>query len=441
MGSGGGPGVRTRPSAAGRPDPTPGRRSGTGDPGPRGSLPFGVVRPQSLSAAQARRITLAAQGFCDPRPAGRVDRRHVRKVFRRLGLVQIDSVNVLVRSHYLPLFSRLGPYDRTLLDRMAYDDHEVFEYWGHEASLLDAALHPLLRWRMDGGHRWSGMRRWAADKADVIDATHAGVIARGEPTSAADLDRARPAKGPWWGWDDTKRSLEQLFFEGRLGALRRSGTFERVYTDPTTVLPAEVRDAPTPARRDALVALLERAARGHGLGTATDLADYFRLPITEVRPLLEAMAADGLVDRVQVEGWSPLTYLHPRATLPRTVDACALVSPFDSVMWERSRIERIFDFRYRLEIYLPKPKRTYGYYVLPFLLGDRYVARVDLKADRGDARLLVQAAFAEEDVDVPYVAERLAGELRTMATWLDLDDIVVARRGDLAAPLRRALAR
>jgi hypothetical protein len=398
-----------------------------------------VARPQSLSGAQARRITLAAQGFQDAKPRGRVDRRHLRKVFRRLGLVQIDSVNVLVRSHYLPLFSRLGPYDRTLLDRMAYDDHDVFEYWGHEASLVDAELHPLLRWRMDSGHRWSGMRSWAADKTDLIEATHAAVVARGAPMSAADFEVDRPKKGPWWGWDDTKRSLEQLFFEGRVGAIRRRNTFERVYCDPAHVLPPEVVARPTPDRRDALVALLERSARGHGVGTAKDLADYFRLPIKEVRPLLEEMADAGIIDRVQVEGWSQPTYLHPEAAIPRRVDACALVSPFDSIMWERERIERLFGFSYRIEIYVPKPKRTYGYYVLPFLLGDRYVARVDLKADRADSRLLVQAAFAEDDVDRAHVAERLAVELRSMAAWLGLDDVVVVDRGDLAAPLRRAL--
>lgn len=400
-----------------------------------------MARPQSLSVAQARRITLAAQGFHEPRPTGRVDRRHLRKVLRRLGLVQLDSVNVLVRSHYLTLFSRLGPYDRTLLDRMAYDDHELFEYWGHEASLVDVELEPLLRWRMDSGHRWSGMRRWALDKTDLIEATRAAVIERGAPMSAADFEGERPAKGPWWGWDDTKRALEQNFFEGRIGAVRRPRTFERAYTDPAHVVPARVRERPTPERRDAMVALLERSAHGHGIGTAKDLADYFRLPIREVRPLLDEMADAGIVDRVQVEGWSPVAYLHPRATIPRRVDACALVSPFDSIMWERERIERVFGFRYRIEIYVPRSRRVHGYYVLPFLLGDRYVARVDLKADRAESTLLVQAAFAEDSVDRSEVTERLAAELCSMATWLGLDDVEVVERGDLAAPLRRSLAR
>ena len=221
--------------------------------------------------------------------------------------------------------------------------------------------------------------------------------------------------------------------------MRRS-TFERAYVDPGAVIPATVRALPTPSDRDALAGLLERAARGHGVGTATDLADYFRLPITRVRPLLEELAAEGVLERVAVEGWKQPAYRHPQARLPRRVDACALVSPFDSLMWDRDRVERLFDFRYRIEIYVPKPKRVFGYYVLPFLLGDRYVARVDLKADRAGSRLLVQSAFAEPGVDEPEVAERLLGELRTTATWLGLDDVVVADRGDLAPRLQRLAA-
>lgn len=394
-----------------------------------------MARPDTLSVDQARRIALNAQGFADPRPRGRIDRRHLRRVFDRLGLVQIDSVNVLVRSHYLPLFSRLGPYDRSLLDRFAYEDHEVFEYWGHDASLISAGLHPLLRWRMASEHRWVGMRRWAHDNRELIESLHAAIVSGG-PASAGDLDGSDRTKGPWWGWGDTKRSLEHLFFAGRVGAVRRS-TFERAYVDPGLVVPVDVWERPTPPERDALVALLERSARGHGVGTATDLADYFRLPIKVVRPLLEAMADDGVVERVGVDGWKQPAYRHPDATLPRRIDACALVSPFDSIMWERARVERLFGFRYRIEIYVPKPKRVYGYYVLPFLLGDRYVARVDLKADRAKSRLLVQSAFAEDGVDELEVAERLHDELRSMTVWLGLDDVEIVDRGDLAPLLRR----
>ena len=353
-----------------------------------------------------------------------------------MGIIQIDSVNVLVRSHYLPLFSRLGPYDRSLLDRFAYTDHEVFEYWGHEASLIHADLHPLLRWRMVGDHRWSGMRDYAADKADAhFDALHAAVLERGT-ASAGELESGAIKKGPWWGWGDTKRSLEHLFFIGRVGAVRRPNTFERAYCDPADVIPPAVLEQGTPDRRDAMVALLERSARGHGVGTAKDLGDYFRLPIKEVRPLLEEMADDGIVDRVAVEGWKGPAYVHPDAHLPRWIRASTLVSPFDSVMWERDRVERVFGFTYRIEIYVPKPKRVFGYYVLPFLLGDRFAARVDLKADRAGSRLLVQSAFAEDGVDQDEVVVPLLDELRTMASWLGLDDVVIQPRGDLAPALR-----
>ena len=393
-----------------------------------------MARPDSLSAAQARRLHLHAQGFGEKRPTGRVDKRHVRKVFERLGLIQIDSVNVLVRSHYLPLFSRLGAYDRSLLDRFAYQDHEAFEYWGHEASLVHSELHPLLRWRMAGEHQWGGVRRIIEDRADLVEELCALVLAEG-PASAGDLDATERKKGPWWGWGDTKVALEHLFYVGRVGAVRR-GSFERAYCDPKTVVPPEVLARPTPTDREALVGLLEHAARGHGVGTAKDLGDYFRLPIKVVRPLLEEMANDGIVDRVEVDGWKHPAYVHPDAHLPRWVKACALVSPFDSVMWERDRVERVFGFTYRIEIYVPKPKRTYGYYVLPFLLGDRFVARVDLKADRAASALLVQSAFAEDGVDHLEVAERLAEELRLMADWLGLDDVLVKDRGDLAPTLR-----
>jgi uncharacterized protein YcaQ len=398
-----------------------------------------VARSDTLSVDQARRIALAAQGFAERRPTGRIDRRHLRKVFDRLGLVQLDSVNVLVRTQYLPFFSRLGPYDRTLLDRFAYKDHEVFEYWGHEASLIKADLQPLLRWRMTSDHRWSGMRTWAASQdPKVMDALHQRVLTDG-PTSAGDLDGSDRKTDPWWGWGDTKRSLEHLFYTGRVGAVRRS-TFERAYLDPAHVIPAAVLAAPTPEPRDAMIGLLERAARGFGIGTAKDLAEYFRLPITQARPLVDEMANDGLLRRVSVDGWKQPAFLHPDAALPRKVNACALVSPFDSLMWERDRVERLFDFNYRIEIYVPKPKRTFGYYVLPFLLGDRYVARVDLKSDRARSALLVQAAHAEPGVDTTDVATRLAVELRTMATWLGLDDVVIMKRGALAPALRAAVS-
>lgn len=392
-----------------------------------------MARPDSLSAAQARRLHLHAQGFGGRRTVGRVDRRHLRAVFDRLGLVQMDSVNVLVRSHYLPFFSRLGPYDRALLDRFVYRDRGAFEYWGHEASLVRTDLHPLLRWRMDEEHQWKGIREAARAAPEQVEALCALVLAEG-PASAGDLEATERRTEPWWGWGETKRLLEHLFHVGRVGAVRR-GNFERLYCDPAVAVPAEVLSRPTPPERDALVGLLEVAARGHGVGTARDLADYFRLPITVARRLLPEMAADGLLEVVEVEGWREPAYRHPDAHLPRYVKARALVSPFDQVMWERDRVERLFGFTYRIEIYVPAPKRVFGYYVLPFLLGDRYVARVDLKADRAAGHLLVQAAHAEAGVDLHEVAAALAEELALLAGWLDLTEVVVKDRGDLAPAL------
>jgi uncharacterized protein len=398
-----------------------------------------VPRRSSLTIDQARRIALAAQGFAEPRPRGRIDRRHLRRLFDRLGLVQIDSVNVLARSHYLTLYSRLGPYDPSLLDRFAYDDHEVFEYWGHEASLINAALQPQLRWRMASEHRWSGMRAWARQNAATISSVRAAILASG-PASAGDLDGGATKKGPWWGWGATKRSLEHLFYTGEVGAIRRS-TFERAYCDPALVVPASIRAQPTPEPRDALVELLDVSARGHGIATAPDLVDYFRLPVKQARPLIDEMAAAGRLERVTVEGWTQDAFLHPEAVVPRRVSAAALVSPFDSVMWGRERIERLFGFTYRIEIYVPKPKRVYGYYVLPFLLGDRYVARLDLKADRASGRLLVQSAWIEPAADPAEVSSALVTELRSLADWLGLAEIEVVDRGDLAPKLARAVRR
>lgn len=399
----------------------------------------------SLSAAQARRLVLAAQGLAAPRPTGRVDRRHLRRVVDRLGLVQIDSVNVLVRAHHVPFFSRLGPHDPELLGRLAYRDRELFEYWGHEASLVDVRLEPHLRWRMAEGHRWRGPAEVVRRLPALADEVESLVLAAG-PLSAAEVDQHLGAgesrTGAWWGWSDTKKVLEHLFWEGRLGAVRRGG-FERAYCDPDLTVPPAIRARPTPDRETSLRELLLVAARAHGVATPRDLADYWRLPIREVRALLPAMVADGQLDAVAVQGWDGLVVRHPGATLPRRVEACALVSPFDPAMWERSRIERVHGFRYAIEIYVPAARRVHGYYVLPFLLGDTYVARVDLKADRPGRKLLVQAAWREPDLaergtDDAEVADRLAGELRAMATWLDLDDVVVTGAGDLAPALAAA---
>ena len=402
-----------------------------------------------MRADQVRRTVLAAQGLARPRPTGRVDRRHLRRVVATLGLVQIDSVNVLERAHHVPFFSRLGPHDRSLLPRLAYDDHELFEYWGHEASLIDVELEPALRWRKAQTHRWKSLRRLAEQRPDLVDALEAEVHEHG-PVSAGELGDGEAKRGPWWGWGDTKQALEYLFWTGRVAALRRD-SFERTYCRPDLAIPAAILDRPTPPEDDAMRTLAEVAVRAHGVATATDVGDYWRVPARDVRPRLAELVEEGVVDEVAVEGWRTVAYRHRDAVVPRRVDACALVSPFDVAMWDRRRISRIHGFDYTIEIYVPAAQRVHGYYVLPFLLGDTFVARVDLKADRRDRRLLVQAAHVEDDlhrrghrggpVDVLEVADRLAGELRAVATWLELDDVVVADRGDLARAVAVALGR
>ena len=389
---------------------------------------------ESLSADQARRVALAAQGFDRPRLAS-VERRRLRSLVRRLGVLQIDSVNVLARAHFVPPYSRLGAYPTELLEGLAYRHHDLFEYWGHEASLLPVESQPLFRWRMERAeqHSWGRMRRLAADRPDYIGWVREQVAERG-PLGAGDLEARTERAGPWWDWHDAKIALEFLFWSGQVTtATRRS--FERLYDLPERVLPAAVLAAPTPSLEDAQRELVRIAAGALGVATASDLADYFRLPVAEGRARVAELVEEGELVPVAVEGWRPPAFVRPDLKVPRWIRASALLSPFDPLIWERSRVERLFGFRYRIEIYVPAPKRQYGYYVLPFLLGDRLVARVDLKADRAAGLLRVQAAYAEECVDNGEIASALAAELPAMAGWLGLSGVVVAGRGDLAPAL------
>jgi uncharacterized protein len=390
-----------------------------------------------LSSAQARRLALGAQGFSDPRPTGRIDRRHLRRVVDRMGLIQIDSVNVLVRSQELPLFARLGPHPRTLIDD-ATRHGDLFEFWVHEACHVPMELHPLQRWAMQEHPRWRSLRTWAATNRSLVENVLDRVRAEG-PIVASDLDMRDRPKSTWWDWDDGKLALEHLFRTGEVAARRRSSDFARLYDVAERMIPAHVLAQPGPPAHEAKKELLVRAAKHHGVGTASDLTDYHRLSHT--RTLLAELVEEGRLVPATVEGWSQPAFLHPDAKVPRRVSARALLSPFDPVVWNRSRIERLFGFHYRIEIYVPAAKRQYGYYVLPFLLGDELVARVDLKADRRSATLLVQGAFGEVGIDERYVAAELAAELASMAQWLGLDGgISVAARGDLSAALARAVA-
>ncbi len=393
---------------------------------------------RKLSNSQARRIALAAQGFADPPPNGDVNASHLRRVLRRVGLLQIDSVNVLVRSHYLPAFSRLGPYPRSLLDEYAYRRRELFEYWGHEASLIPMDHYPLFRHRMaDGGPRWQLMERMRREEPEYMQSVLEEVRLKG-PVTVSDLENPGSRSGSWWGWGIGKAALECLFATGSITTCARPG-FTRAYDVPDRVIPREHLDAAAPAETDAQRELLLLAARAHGVGTARDLADYYRLPIPKSRTLLAELAASGALETVAVEGWKVQAYLHPEVRLPRRVEARALLSPFDSLIWERDRTERLFGFRYRIEIYVPQPDRVYGYYVLPFLLGSDLVGRVDLKSDRKAGRLLVRGAYSEPDAGKDRVASELAIELELMASWLELGDVVVEKRGDLATSVRRYL--
>ena len=358
----------------------------------------------------------------------------------RVGLLQIDSVNVLTRAHELPAFSRLGPYPRELLAHLTYRDRELFEYWGHEASLIPTALQPLLRWRMRRARdeMWGGLRRLARERPDYIDAVEAEVAARG-PLRTSDLDRPARTGGGWWNWDEAKQALEYLFWAGRVAVADRVN-FERRYDLPQRVLPPEVLAVPTPDQDSAQRGLLTVSARAMGVATARDLADYFRIPIREGRARVAELAEDGALLPVQVEGWREPAFLHPAARVPRRVRAAALLAPFDPLVWERSRVQRLFGFHLRLEIYVPAARRRHGYYVLPFLLGEHLVARVDLKADRTARVLRVVAAYLEPGAQPGDVVEPLLAELARMAAWLGLDDVAVADRGDLAPALRTAAA-
>ncbi len=357
----------------------------------------------------------------------------------RLGVVQIDSVNVLVRSHYLPAWSRLGAYAPDALDALAYKGpRAVFEYWGHEASLLPMSLHPLFRWRMAraADHAWRHVRAMARRRG-FLDKVLALVAERG-PLGAGDLDVGKPGRAGWWEWSEAKRAIEWLFYCGRVATASRRG-FERLYDLTERVVPGAILDAKTPTEADAQRALVEVAARALGVATETDLRDYFRLGLAPARVAVAALVEGGTLVPTTVEGWGKLGYRHREArAVAIDADRGALLSPFDSLIWARDRTERLFGMRYKLEIYTPEAKRVHGYYVLPFLLGDRLVARVDLKADRAAGTLLVQAAHAEPGVDRAVVSSALARELGGMAAWLGLARVEVARRGDLARLLAAA---
>lgn len=398
------------------------------------------MKKDSLSAGEVRRIALAAQGFTDRKPEGGATRRHVMRALGRTGLLQIDSVNVVARAHLMPLFSRLGPYPTALLERAAgRRPRALFEYWAHEASLLPVETQPLLRWRMEraraGTGIYKGLAVFGREHGPFIERVYREVAARG-PLAASDFDGEK-GSGGWWGWSETKRALEWLFWAGRITTHSRRANFERLYDLPERVLPQAVLETPTPEPRDAQRALMAIAARALGVASERDMRDYFRLSPADSAPRIDELVEEGVLRPVAVRGWRQQAYLHHAARLPRRIAARALLAPFDPVVWERARAERIFAFRYRIEIYTPADKRVHGYYVLPFLLGDRLAARVDLKADRPAGVLRVLSAHGEAGAPAGTAAALLE-ELEIMARWLGLEAVRVAPRGDLAPRLHEA---
>ncbi|MBV6729043.1 winged helix DNA-binding domain-containing protein [Nocardioides daeguensis] len=388
-----------------------------------------------MSLAQARRIALAAQGFLDPAHSAPTLRTFDRTL-ARTGVLQVDSVNVLQRAHFMPLYSRMGGYDVGLLQRAASGrNRRVVEYWAHVQAFMPVELWPAMRHRMDDYRARRG--KWfTVEEGDRLESALLAEIADRGASTARELDDGLPrTKDHWgWNWSRTRRMLDYLYMTGELAIAGRNSQFEICYDLPERVLPARVLDAPAMTARDAHVELVRRAARSHGVASAACLADYYRIRVGEARVAIEELVAAGELEPVEVQGWKRPAYLHREARLPRRVGARALLSPFDPVVWERDRAEALFDFFYRIEIYVPAEQRVHGYYVLPFLLGERIVGRVDLKADRATGRLLVQSAWSEPHAPAETAGE-LAAELERLARWLGLAEVVVAPKGDLAPAL------
>ena len=378
-------------------------------------------RLDSLSIADARALALAAQGFDTARPKTKATQRHVDALISRLGVIQIDSVNVLVRSQELPLFSRLGNHNRNAIPK-ATEQQKLFEYWGHEAAHLPVEIHPLFRWKMEAA-RLGKAKHWGL--TSFYDDNKAFVkrmlkhVEKNGPTTSRELSTRTEKKGTWWDWDEAKVALEYLFLTGQLMSRGRGTDFARIYDTPERVLPEDVLNAPTPSEHDARKQLLVRSAIAQGVATASDLADYYRQKPTTVKPLITELVEEGELRTVAVDGWTEKAFIHRAAKLPKQLHATALLSPFDSLVWCRPRNERLFDFHYRIEIYTPKEKRKFGYYVLPFMMNGEMVGRVDLKADRANSKLLVHSLHTEKGVKRSTINDALNNELRVMASWLD----------------------
>jgi uncharacterized protein YcaQ len=394
----------------------------------------------SLSLRQARRIAIHAQGLSRPRRHAEPGARQVKRLAGDLGVIQIDSVNVLARAHYLPAFTRLGDYPREALEQAAWGKKpSLFEYWGHECSMMPLEMQPLFRWRMErarGGDTWTGLSHFSRERRDYIDSVLARIEREG-PLTGGDFADA-PRQAGWWNWSHGKKALEWLFWSGLLAVKTRRG-FERIYDIPERVIPARILNLPTPDEADAQRELIRIAARALGVATEGDLRDYFRQPVEGFKARVAELVEEGFLTPTTVHGWKQPAYLAPDAKAARPDGAAVLVSPFDNLIWRRERAERLFGTRIRIEIYVPAEKRQHGYYVLPFLQGETVTARCDLKADRAAGVLRVQSAHLESHATAAEVTWPLAAELRLMAGWLGLSDVAVTGRGGLAHGLALAL--
>ena len=379
-------------------------------------------RLDELTIVEARSLALAAQGFDKPRTKSKSSIADAVQVIKKLGVIQIDSVNVLVRSQELPLFSRLGDHDRNAINK-ATAQSKIFEYWGHEAALLPVELQPLFRWKMNAARtgkikHW-GLTSFYADNKAFVKRILKHVEANG-PVTARELSTRTEKKSSWWDWDEAKTALEYLFLTGQLMARGRGTDFARIYDITERVLPPKILNTPTPTENEARKQLLVRAAKAQGVATLSDLADYYRQKTAVIKPLVIELVEQGELREVTVDTWVEKAFVHRSAKLPKKLYATALLSPFDSLVWCRPRNERLFNFHYRIEIYTPKEKRKFGYYVLPFMLNGEIVGRVDLKADRANSNLLVQSVHTEKGIKRASINGALTDELRALANWLDL---------------------
>jgi hypothetical protein len=392
-----------------------------------------------IDAVSAKRIAIAAQGFHRPRPMGKVDLRHFRRVFGDVGLVQLDSVQAICRSHYLVFFSRLGKYDQLKLDNWIWHSGEIFESWAHEASILPVGLEPFVRWKKNRarkGETWKGLYELANSQEKYVDDVMRQVSSAPSAIRASELTEPRNRSGPWWsGRSDGQKTLDWLFRIGQV-AVKRDTKFSRSYVPFDSVIPNEISGFPDPLESDSIDELILTAARCNGISTVSDIADYFRMKPILVREALPFLLEQNKLLPVSVEGWDEKAYLHPSVPKPAKIESRALLSPFDSLVWCRPRLERLFHFKYRLEIYVPKEERKYGYYVLPFLLNENLVARVDIKTVRTEGKLLVKGIYLENGTDPEMVISELSKELIELSDFLDLPEVSIAGRSKSAMLLR-----